>query len=66
MTESLYRAYERDRIGSWFTEAMTHEQIAKDGVYGELVDSFGQRFDEERAVDRYSNPVMHGGWEPRF
>lgn len=65
--ERLYRAYEAERIGNWMTAGLSHEEIAKDGVYGHFVDEFGQRFDEERNCDQVdSNPLMHGGYEPRF
>lgn len=63
--ERLYRAYEAERIGNWMTAGLSHEDIAKDGVYGHFVDEFGQRFADERG-ERYSNPLMHGGYEPRF
>lgn len=64
--ERLYRAYESERIGNWMTAGLTHEQIAADAVYGEFVEEFGQRFDDERNCDQVSNPLMHGGYEPRF
>lgn len=71
--ELLYRAYVQDRNGSRITPPMTHDQIHKDGVYGDLIDEFGERYAEERQAyldERNAYIVeMYGeqrDYEPRF